>query len=63
MMDDEEIIQLIEDYAKAHSSFNTGYICDIRDRYDQFEELSPGQRDACENIIARFRMAGWNDTR
>ncbi len=58
-MEDYEAIELIEAYAAEHPSFDTEFIDSVSEAYDQYGSLTDGQFEACERIIARFRMGQW----
>lgn len=59
MVNEQELIDLIKEYAEYHSSFDTDFIDSVEESYFERGEMTPGQFEACENIIARFRMKQW----
>ena len=58
-MDDHELIELIQEYAAAHKSFDTDFIDSVSEAYEEYGGLTGGQHDACENIVKRYRMEQW----
>jgi len=55
-MDDEEMLDIVDEYAEEHDSFNNSYAESLRDALAEYGELTNGQRNGLENIIHKFRM-------
>jgi len=55
-MDDEEMLDIVDEYAEEHESFNNSYAESLRDALAEYSELTDGQRNGLENIIRKFRM-------
>ena len=55
-MDDDQLISLIEDYAEEHPNWDDSFIVSIREALEEYDDLTGGQRDACENIVRRYRL-------
>lgn len=55
-MTDEELIELVQEYAEDHPKFDTDFIDSLEDAIGEYGELTSGQRDALENIVLKFRM-------
>ena len=60
-MEDHELIELIQEYAEYHKSFDIEFIDSIYGAYSEYGELTDGQHQACENIVNRFRMLKWQE--
>ena len=54
--DDQELLEICDEYAEDHPSFNTEFIDSLKDALEEYDELTCGQRSALENIIKKFRM-------
>ena len=57
---DEELLELCFEYAREHSSFNDDFIVSLSEALDEYDELTPGQREALEKVVTSFRMVKWN---
>lgn len=54
--DAEELINIVQEYAKEHPKFSTDFIDSIAEKYDKYGELTEGQYKAVKNIIEKFNM-------
>ena len=55
-MDDDLLISLIEEYAEEHPDWDDSFIISIQEAFEEYEELTDGQRTACENIVRKYRL-------
>lgn len=55
-MTDEEMVQLVLDWAESHPKFDTSFVESLAESLEEFDELTPNQRAALENIIAKFHI-------
>lgn len=56
MTTDGELLETIDLYADKHPNFDNSFCESLKEFIDQYDELTDAQRDACENIIKKFRM-------
>lgn len=55
-LDDEEMLDIVDEYAEEHDSFDNSFAVSLRDALSEYDHLTDGQRGALENIIYKFRM-------
>lgn len=55
-LDDEEMLDIVDEYAEEHDSFDNSYAESLRDALAEYDHLTDGQRRGLENIIYKFRM-------
>ena len=55
-MDDDSLISLIEEYAEDHPDWDDPFIISFREALEEYDELTDGQRTACENIVRKYRL-------
>lgn len=60
-MDDEELLEIFEEYAENHKNFDGSFGESLREALDQCGELTCGQKDALENVVSKFRMIKSNE--
>lgn len=53
-MEPEEKIELILDWAKSHSSFDTEFVESVLEYFEEHYELTDAQDAALDNIIEKF---------
>ena len=56
---DADLIELMEEYANNHDSFDNDFVESVSNALDEYGELTDRQHEACKNIIGRFRMRQW----
>jgi hypothetical protein len=55
-MDEQDMLDLVFQYARTHPTFDTDFIESLQDWIDGGRELTEGQYSALENIIENFRL-------
>lgn len=55
-MSDEEKIEMVLEWAEDHPKFDTSFVESLREALEQYDELTPSQSHALNNIIERFRI-------
>lgn len=53
---DEELINVIIDYADEHDNFDPEYAHNMEAAIEEYGELTHAQREGLENIVTKFRM-------
>lgn len=53
---DDELINVIIDYADEHEKFDPGYAHEMEAAIEEYGELTDAQREGLENIVKKFRM-------
>lgn len=55
-MDDEEKIELILNWAEDHPEFDSTFVEDVSETYEEKGVLTDRQSEALDNIIAEFHI-------
>lgn len=54
--DDSELLDIVDAYAEKWPNFDNSFAESLREALDNYDELTPGQRQGLENIVVSFRM-------
>jgi len=55
-MTDDELIYVIQSWAKEHNHFDTTFVDKMEKKLGEFGYLTEGQQSALNNIIKRYRI-------